>query len=62
MGTTPTRALRLAQRTQKVDRERFGPAVAGARERIMNMMCHIVTRDVKKKVTVGHWKLFQNMR
>jgi len=27
-------------------------------ERIMNMMCHIVTTRVKKKVTLWHWKFF----
>jgi len=27
----------------------------------MNMMCHIVTSAVKKKVTLWHWKLFRNV-
>ena len=27
----------------------------------MNIMCHIVTIGVKKKVTNGHWPIFQNV-
>jgi hypothetical protein len=54
MSTTPTRALRPAQRLQGVGWDQVRPAAAWAEERIMNKMCHTVTKPVKKKVTVGH--------
>jgi hypothetical protein len=61
LSTTSTRIIRQPQWRQGPDLLEYWSELDGAWEQIMNIMCHIVTTAVNKKVTLWHWKLFQNV-